>query len=80
MNEEERKALKDFDELTHEPNGSMQEYINLHRYYCRKVAIEAQVKCLNLLIDNYYDSPRDDMYRFLDKLYENRDLTMEENK
>ena len=79
MDNDEIKALKDFDKLTCDSNGDMQEYINCHKSYCRTVAILSNVKYLSLLLDNYYDVPEDDKYKFLDKLYENRDL-MEENK
>lgn len=79
MNDEAGKALKDFDELVNGGNGSMQEFINTHRYYCRMVAIEAKAKYLSLLLDDYYCSDTDDQKKFLNKMYENRDL-MEEDK
>ncbi|WP_063515660.1 hypothetical protein [Schleiferilactobacillus harbinensis] len=79
MDNDELKALKDFDRLVHDPNGDMQEFINLHRNYCRTVEILANVRYLYLLLNNYYDVPNDDKYKFLDKLFENRDLMMEEN-
>lgn len=79
MDNEETAALKDFDRLVHDPNGDMQEFVNTHKSYCRTVAILSHVKYLSLLLDNYYDTPRDDMYRFMNQLYQNRDL-MEENE
>lgn len=79
MKDDEEAALKDFGKLTHDPNGDMQEFVNTHKSYCRTVAINAHVKCLYLLMDNYYDAPNDDKYRFLNQLYQNRDL-MEENE
>lgn len=80
MDNEETAALKDFDRLVHDPNGDMQEFVNTHKSYCRTVAILSHVKYLSLLLDNYYDVPNDDKYKFLDKMYENRDLMMEEDK
>lgn len=74
MKNDEEAALSDFDRLTRDKNGDMREFINTHRYYCRTVAIEAGVHCLYLLLDSYYDAPVDDMHKFLNKLYENRDL------
>ena len=79
MKNDEEAALKDFDRLTRDKNGDMQEYINTHRSYCRTVAILSHVKYLYLLLNNYYDVPNGDKFKFLDKMYENRDL-MEENK
>lgn len=79
MENEEKEALAEFDRLAHDPHGDMQQFINLNRSYCRTVGILSHVKYLYLLLDNYYDVPNDDKYRFLDKLYENRDL-MEEDK
>lgn len=74
MKDEERKALKDFDKLTRDSNGDMQEYINCHRSYCRTVAILASVRYLSLLLNSYYDADKDDQKRFMNKLFENRDL------
>jgi hypothetical protein len=74
MDNEEIKALADFDKLAHDPHGDMQEFINLNRSYCRTVAILSHVKYLSLLLDNYYDVPNDDKFKFLHKMYENRDL------
>lgn len=79
MDNDEIKALVDFDRLTRDKNGDMQEYVNMHRSYCRTVAILSNVKYLYLLLNNYYDAPQDDKYKFLDKMFENRDL-MEEDK
>ena len=79
MDNDEIKALKDFDRLVNDSNGDMQSYINCHRSYCRTVAILSHVKYVSLLLNNYYDVPEDDKYKFLDKLFENRDL-MEEDK
>jgi hypothetical protein len=79
MENDEIKALVDFDRLTRDKNGDMQQFINLHRSYCRTVAILSHVKYLSLLLDNYYDAPTDDKYKFLDKMYQNKDL-MEEDK
>lgn len=80
MDNDEIKALKDFDKLTRDSNGDMQQFINCNRNYCRTVAILAKVKYVSLLLNNYYDTPNDDKFKFLDKMYENRDLMMEENK
>ena len=79
MENEEKTALADFDKLTRDSNGDMQEYVNMHRSYCRTVAILANVRYLYLLLNNYYDAPIDDRYKLLDKMYQNRDL-MEEDK
>lgn len=79
MNNGADKALKDFDELVNGGgNRSIQEFINTHRYYCRMVAVQAKVKYLSLLIDDYYSSSKDDRYKFLNGLYENRDLVEED--
>lgn len=78
MNDEETAALKDFDDWTHDPVSDMQEFINTHRSYCRMVALQAHVHCLYLLLDDFYDSPIDDQNVFLNQLYENRDLAMED--
>lgn len=79
MKNEEKEALKDFDRLTRDKNGDMQEFVNCHKSYCRTVGILSHVKYLSLLLDNYYDVPEDDKYKFLDKLFENRDLMMEDD-
>jgi hypothetical protein len=78
MSEEEKKALTDFEETVFD-RDDMQEFINLHKSYCRMVAIDAHVKYLYLLLDDFSDAPTDDQNRFMNKLYENRDL-MEENE
>lgn len=80
MNNGADKALEDFDELVNGGgSGSIQEFINTHRYYCRMVAMQAKVKYLSLLLGDYYCSDTDDQKKFLNKLYENRDL-IEEDK
>ena len=78
MKDEEIKALQDFDDTVFDQDD-MKEYINLHKYYCRTVAVLANVRYLSLLLDDYNDADKDDQKRFMNKLYETRDL-MEEDK
>lgn len=78
MKDEERKALQDFDDTVFDQDD-MQEFINTHKSYCRTVAILSKVKYLSLLLDSYYDATTDDQCKFLNTLYENRDLMMEED-
>lgn len=79
MKDEETVALKDFDDWCQTPTIDLQEFINLHRSYCRYVAVDAHVQCMYLLLDDFYDAPSDDQNKFLNKLYENRDLMIEED-
>ena len=78
MKDEEIKALQDFDDTVFDQDD-MKEYINLHKNYCRTVAVLANVRYLSLLLDDYNDADKDDQKRFMNKLYETRDL-MEEDK
>lgn len=78
MKNDERKALTDFAEWTQDTTSDMQKYVNLHRHYCRMTAIDAHVKYLYLLLHDFNDASPDDQFKFMDKMYENRDL-MEEN-
>ncbi|GEK06641.1 hypothetical protein [Schleiferilactobacillus harbinensis] len=77
MNEEERKALKDFEDTVFD-RDDMQQFVNTHRSYCHYVAIDAHVKYVYLLLNDFANAPVDDKNRFLNKIYENHDL-MEEN-
>jgi hypothetical protein len=78
MKNDEKKALQDFEDWTQNPTIDMQEFINVHKSYCRTVAILSNVKYLSLLLDSYYDADADDQKKFLNKLYETKDL-MEED-
>lgn len=73
MKDEERTALKDFEDTVFDRND-MQEFVNLHRHYCHYVAIDAHVKYLYLLLHDFNEAPSDDVDRFMNKLYENLDL------
>lgn len=78
MKDEEKAALKDFEDTVFDKDD-MQEFINCHRSYCHYVAVDAHVKYIYLLLNDFNEALDDDRNRFLNKLYENRDLMMEEN-
>lgn len=73
MKNEERKALKDFENTVFDQDD-MQEFINTHKSYCHYVAIDAHVEYVYLLLDDFNDSHSSDQNRFMNKIYENRDL------
>jgi hypothetical protein len=79
MKNDEIEALSDFDDWTQNPTVDMQEFINVHKGYCRYVAIDSHVTYLYLLLHDFYDATSDDQCKFLNKMYENRDLMMEED-
>lgn len=79
MKDEERTALKDFEDTVFD-RDDMQGFINLHRHYCHYVAVDAHVTYIYLLLNDFNEASSDDQNRFMDKLYENRDLMMEEDK
>lgn len=71
--EEEKTALKDFEDTVFD-RDDMQQFVNLHRHYCHYIAIDAHVKYVYLLLNDFNEAPNDDRNRFLNKLYENHNL------
>lgn len=71
--------MRDFDEWCQTPTIDLQEFINIHKSYCRYVAVDSHVAYVYLLLHDFYDAPSDDQCKFLNKMYENMDLMMEDN-